>query len=77
MADHDRCPSPQGMHRNARGGTVAKLALGVLLSACTGEIRGAAPEDLYITICHALGFTEVNDFGHPGIAKGPLAGLLV
>lgn len=36
----------------------------------------ASHTDLYITICHALGFTDVNDFGRPGIAKGPLAGLL-
>lgn len=32
--------------------------------------------DLFIPVGHALGFSSVNDFGHAGIAKGPLAGLL-
>ncbi len=57
----------------------------VLAGSCGGKLNTgrflnynkASHTDLYLTICHALGFTDVNDFGHPGIAKGPLAGLLV
>ncbi|HVY26174.1 MAG TPA: DUF1552 domain-containing protein [Polyangiaceae bacterium] len=56
----------------------------LLAGSCGGRLNTgrflsydkASHTDLYITVCHALGLTDVNDFGHPGIAKGPLAGLL-
>lgn len=57
----------------------------VLAGGCGGKLNTgrflnfhkASHTDLYLTICHALGFTDVTEFGRPGIAKGPLAGLLV
>lgn len=56
----------------------------ILAGGCGGRLNTgrfltyekASHTDLFITVCHALGFTDVNDFGHAGIAKGPLAGLL-
>jgi len=57
----------------------------VLAGGCGGRLNTgrflnynkASHTDLYLTVCHALGFTDVNTFGRPGIAKGPLSGLLV
>lgn len=56
----------------------------LLAGGCGGRLKTgrflnyqkASHTDLYLTVCHALGFTDINDFGHAGIAKGPLAGLL-
>ena len=53
------------------GGCGGRLKTGRFLNYDRGSHT-----DVYITICHALGFTDVKEFGRPGIAKGPLAGLL-
>jgi hypothetical protein len=37
---------------------------------------GSRPlNDFYVSLCHAMGLTNVDKFGHPDISDGPLAGL--
>lgn len=44
----------------------------------TGQVvdcRGAAHNDLYVSICHALGLTDISTFGNRDVCAGPLSGV--
>jgi hypothetical protein len=36
---------------------------------------GRAHNDLFVSVCHALGFPDVTTFGEPSVCTGPLPGL--
>ena len=39
--------------------------------------NGASNNDLYISLCHAMGLEDVTVFGAPELCSGPLSGLSV
>lgn len=39
------------------------------------EFGGVPHNDLYVSLCHAMGLTDVTTFGNPAVCRGPLSGL--
>lgn len=54
---------------------IAGRAGGSLRTGRVLEYGGRAHNDLFVSLCHALGFSDVKTFGDPAVCAGPLPGL--
>jgi len=48
---------------------------GYLKSGRYLQYSGLPHNDLLVSVCNAMGFSDVTTFGIPGVCTGPLAGL--